>query len=153
MNSKYSNACKEVLVLFDYFLEESDLNKIPKEQMEYLKKNANHNYNYMIDTAKNLEDQDVSKEAKAIIISLYKKYFITSDKKKKVDEILELIDKQKKIKLANKTRSTSLEEAFCYNKKNEFQKEIDVNTKSTEQSLIKSESWWRKFINKILKKY
>ena len=32
MDLKYSNACKEVLVLFDYFLDENDLSKIPEKQ-------------------------------------------------------------------------------------------------------------------------
>ena len=33
-NIKYANAYKEVLVLFNYFLDEDDLLKIPSEQME-----------------------------------------------------------------------------------------------------------------------
>ena len=97
MDLKYSNACKEVLVLFEYFLDEEDLSKIPEKQIEYLKKNANQQYDYVIDESKELEEQKMSKESKAIIISLYKKYFATNEQKKIVDDILAILDKQKNI--------------------------------------------------------
>lgn len=98
MNLEYSNACKEVLVLFDYFLDENELSKIPKKQIDYLKKLANPKYNYVVDESKALEEQEISKEAKAIILSLYKKYFINEDKKKAVDEILKLMDIKNNLK-------------------------------------------------------
>ncbi len=95
MNLKYSNACKEVLVLFDNFLDENDLSKIPKKQIQYIRKNANQQYNYVIDETKELEEQNISKEAKAIIISLYKKYFATTEQKKEIDEIITTLDRKK----------------------------------------------------------
>lgn len=98
MDLKYSNACKEVVMLFDYFLDENDLSKIPEKQIEHLKKNANQQYNFAIDESKELEEQEISKEAKAIIVSLYKKYFTTNEQKKKVDEIIAILDRQKILK-------------------------------------------------------
>ena len=95
MDLKYSNACKEILVLFDYFLDKNDLSKIPEKQIEHIKKMANQQYNYIIDESKELEEQEISKEAKAIIVSLYKKYFTTSEQKRKVDEIIAILDRQK----------------------------------------------------------
>ena len=75
MNIKYANACTEVLTLFEYFLVEEDFNKIPSEQIEHMRKMANPNYSFVIDKTKELEEQTISKEAKAIIVSLFQNYF------------------------------------------------------------------------------
>ena len=149
MNLKYSNACKEILVLFDYFLDEEDLSKIPKKQIDHLKKNVNQQYNYVIDESKTLEEQEISKEAKAIIICLYKKYFATGEQKRKIDEILYTFDKQKNIKKYNSSGFNNIEDALKYNgiKDNT---EIKSNT-DDEKALIESNSLWKKIINKISK--
>ena len=52
MDLKYSNACKEVVVLFDYFLDENDLSKILEKQMKHLRENANQQYTYIVDESK-----------------------------------------------------------------------------------------------------
>ena len=112
MDIKYSNAFSEVLVLFDNFLSEDDYNKIPKEQIEFMKKNSNLDYIYEIDESKDLMDQDVSKEAKAVILSLFKSYFADNEKKKKIDYYLMLKDKERyleKINLINKKEDNYIE--------------------------------------------
>lgn len=153
MDLKYSNACKEVLVLFDYFLDENDLSQIPEKQIEHIKKNANQQYNYFIDESKVLEEQEISKEAKAIIVSLYKKYFTTSEQKKKVDEILAILDRQKNIKKTNNSGFNNLEEALNYKNNRKENEEIkqSENIEKKEKALVKSESIWKKIINKISK--
>ena len=155
MDLKYANACKEVLVLFDYFLDEEDLSKIPEKQIEYLKKNANQQYNYGVDESKELEEQNITKEAKAIIISLYKKYFTTNEQKKNIDEILTILDKQKNVKKISNTGFNSLEEALNHtNETKRVDKDMsseNTNVESNEKALVKSESMWRKILNKILK--
>lgn len=153
MDLKYSNACKEVVVLFDYFLDDNDLSKIPEKQIEHIKKNANQQYNYFIDESKVLEEQEISKEAKAIIVSLYKKYFTTSEQKKKVDEILAILDRQKNIKKTNNSGFNNLEEALNYKNNRKENEEIkqSENIEKKEKALVKSESIWKKIINKISK--
>ena len=153
MDLKYSNACKEVMVLFDYFLDENDLSKIPEKQIEYIKKNANQQYNYIIDESKELEEQEISTEAKAIIVSLYEKYFATNEQKKKVDEIIAIIDRQKNIKKNNYSSFNNLEEALKYKnsiKKNEEIKP-SVNIEKNGKALVKSESIWKRIMSKISK--
>ena len=151
MDLKYSNACKEILVLFDYFLDKNDLSKIPEKQIEHIKKMANQQYNYIIDESKELEEQEISKEAKAIIVNLYKKYFTTGEQKRKVDEIIAILDRQKNIKENNNSRFNNLEEALKYKnsiKESEENKPNDA-VKNKEKALVKSESIWKKIINKI----
>lgn len=151
---KYSNAYKEVLVLFEYFLDEDDLLKIPSEQLEHIKKNANHKYTYTIDKTKPLEEQKISKEAKAIIVSLYKKYFLDDEKRKKVDEIIHIIDTQKKLKQTNNLRTNS----FIETEKNKS--DIKENEKlenkikgNDEKALVEAKGIWKRFADKISKIY
>lgn len=152
MNLKYSNACKEVVVLFDYFLNENDLSKIPEKQIKYLREKANQQYNYIVDESKTLEEQEISKEAKAIIVSLYKKYFATNEQKKKIDEIIAILDRQKntkKYKKINNSRINTLEEALKYKNSINDRAENKPNEIIEDKALVKSESIWKKIINKI----
>ncbi len=150
MDLKYSNACKEVVMLFDYFLDENDLSKIPEKQIKHLRENANQQYTYIVDESKVLEEQEISKEAKAIIVSLYKKYFATNEQKKKVDEIIAILDRQKNIKRTNDSGFNSLEEALKY--KNSIKENEAIKmSENNEKALIKSESIWKRIISKISK--
>lgn len=153
MNLKYSNACKEVLVLFDYFLDENDLSKIPEKQIEYLRQNANQQYIYFVDETKELEEQEMSKEAKAIIISLYKKYFANKEQRKKIDEIVSIMDKQGNIKKTNNSGFNNLDEVLKQKNVVNDNEEIKTNgdIEIDGKSLVKAESIWKKIINKISK--
>ncbi|MBP3596033.1 MAG: hypothetical protein J6J60_01335 [Clostridia bacterium] len=143
MDIKYSNAFSEVLVLFDNFLLEDDYNKIPKEQIEFMKKNSNLDYIYEIDESKDLMDQDVSKEAKAVILSLFKSYFADNEKKKKIDYYLMLNDKERyleEINLINKKEDNYIEN-----------KNLQLSNEPMEKSLIvKKENIFKRFFNKII---
>ena len=132
MDLKYSNACKEILVLFNYFLDEDDLSKIPEKQIEHLKKNANQQYNYVIDESKELEEQEISKEAKAIIVSLYKKYFTNNEQKRKVDEIISILDEPKNIRKTNNSGFNNLEEALKY--KNSKKENVEIKSNKNNEN-------------------
>lgn len=149
MDLKYSNACREVVTLFDYFLDENDLSKIPEKQIKYLREKANQQYNYIVDEYKTLEEQEISKEAKAIIVSLYKKYFATNEQKKKIDEIIAILDRQKNTKKFNNSGVNTLEEALKYKNGINNRAENKSNEIIEDKALVKSESIWEKIINKI----
>lgn len=149
MDKKYANACKEVIVLFDYFLAENDLAKIPEEQLEYIKQNANQDYIYCVDENKALEEQEISQEAKAIILSLYKKYFTTAEQKKKVDEILYLY-RQKNIRKSDNVNYN----IFGENSEVKVSLENSIESKKNEETsyaLIETQSLWKKITNKIFR--
>lgn len=153
MDLKYSNACKEVLVLFNYFLDENDMSKIPDEQIKYLNENANQQYNYVVDESKELEEQEITKEAKAIIISLYKKYFATDEQKKKVNEILVIRDNSQN---TSKQFFNSLEEINKYQNsiKEKAETKLSDSIENSDKALVKSEeSIWKRILNKILKRF
>lgn len=88
-NNRYAEAYKEVLEIIKYFPEE-EYNKIPKEKIEFYKKNMDKDYKFTINPTIDLAEQKISKEANAIIVSLYQDYFATEEQRQKIKEILEL---------------------------------------------------------------
>lgn len=72
----YSNAYKEVIEVLKYAKRE-DVNKIPKNEILLYKNNMNKNHNFFVDSNKTLEEQKLSKEAKAVLGNIFKKYWAT----------------------------------------------------------------------------
>lgn len=88
MNNNYSKAYTEVLEIIKYFPEE-EYSRIPKEKIDFYKKNMDKNYNFKINPEIDLSNQDISAEANAIIINLFTDYFATENQKLKIKEILD----------------------------------------------------------------
>lgn len=118
--NKYSKAYVEVLAIINY-LPITQYKKIPREKIEFYQKNMDNNYKFKIDPNKNLQSQNFSKEAKAIIISLFMDYFATEEKKQQIQNILDSnqITKEK-------------EKRIAYNPDDIFKKN---NTHTTEQNI------------------
>ena len=149
MNVKYKNACTELIALFDFFLSEDDYNKIPKEQIEFIKQNSNKDYKYNIDETKSLEEQELSKEAKAMIISLYKKYFADENENKKIDEILVLNDRVKKEEdlISDKEKRKKYRQDDLFQKNGREEKTIQIEKK---EMVERKENLFSRVINAIL---
>ena len=97
MDNDYRNACKEVVVLMDYFLSEDEYNRIPKEYINNLRECSNEDYDFKIDKSKDLEEQNISIEAKAIIISIYKQFFSNNKEEELIDNIIFLNQRKKEL--------------------------------------------------------
>lgn len=89
INNSYAKAYTEVLAIIEHFSKE-DYAKIPAEKIEFYKKNMDKNYNFTIDPKVDLDKQNVSKEANAIIVNLFRDYYATEYQKTKIKEILNL---------------------------------------------------------------
>ena len=72
-----------ILEILKYFSEE-EYSKIPKEKIDFYKKNMDKNYNFKINPEIDLSNQDISAEANAIIINLFTDYFATENQKIKI---------------------------------------------------------------------
>lgn len=88
MNERYRRAYVEVLEIINNFSEE-EYNKIPKEKIEFYESNKDKDYKFTFDPSKDLNEQNVSKEAKAIIVTLFRDYFATEEQKEKLKQILQ----------------------------------------------------------------
>lgn len=118
MSEAFSKACTEVLTLLS-FLDDDELSKIPLEKIEFLKRNQAKDYDYILNLEipsnkqkissetditleiAPLERQNISPEANAIFITLYRDYFANEEQKKILEEILEcndeIIEKEKEL--------------------------------------------------------
>ena len=146
-NEKYAKAYTEVVEIISHFPKE-EYEKIPEEKIEFYKNNMDKNYIFKINPDIDLAEQNISKEANAIIIMLYKEYFATEEQKEKIDKIL-----------AENSRKEELEKSKRYNPDDLFKKrsknEIIENTESDDNnSLIEyKENFFtklKKFIFKLL---
>ncbi len=88
LNNRYKKAYKEVLEIIKCFPKE-EYNRIPKEKIIFLQENMDKNYIFSMNPEINLSKQ-ISREANAIIISLYLEYFATEEQRIKIFEILRI---------------------------------------------------------------
>lgn len=132
MNEVYTKALTEVDEVLNY-LDVKLLNKIPETFKNFIKNSKNKMYKYQYNKEKPLYEQELSKEAKAIISLIYRDY---------------ICDSQEKNQLVQEEKN---------NTQNEFKvKEIetiknDIKTETKAIAIIEKESFWKKVINKMKK--
>lgn len=138
MTDAYKRAYTEVLEIIKYFPTE-EYEKIPKDKINYYKENMDKNYVFYIDTSLDLEKQNISKEASAILVTLFKDYFAT-DKQK---EILKNLLNQNQKKLEQ-------EKLKKYNPSELFNKPVKNRQNTNKTCLVEvKENFFVKFINFI----
>lgn len=103
INQKYAKAYTEILEFLKY-LPINEYSKIPKYKIEYYQKNKDSSYQYKYD----FNDPIFSKETAALIINLYKDYIAPIQKKKIIDDILDLNLKQKEYEKLQKYNPSEL---------------------------------------------
>lgn len=94
MNNTYAKAYTEVFEIISHFSND-ELSKLPIEKIEFYKNNMDKNYSFKINPEIDLDRQNISREAKAIIITLFRDYYATDVQKQKLDIILKQNDKEK----------------------------------------------------------
>ena len=86
INNSYAKAYTEVLEIIRHFPKEEYF-KIPIEEIEFYQKNMDKDYVFLINPEIDLSEQNISPEANAIIINLFRDYFATEVQKVKIKEI------------------------------------------------------------------
>lgn len=87
MIDTYEKAYTEILEILKY-LPKEEYNKIPKEKIEFYEKNKDKDYKFVFDINKSIDEQNVSRKTKVIIVSLFKDFFATELQKEKIKNIL-----------------------------------------------------------------
>lgn len=82
-NMEYANAYTEVIEILKYISKE-DYNKIPKNKINLFETDANKEYKFTYNPNLTLNEQNVSKRAKAIIAILFRDYWATEKQRKKI---------------------------------------------------------------------
>lgn len=86
MNNLYAKAYTEVLEIINHFSED-EYKKIPKEKIDFYEKHKDRKYDFKINPNIDLAEQNISRKANAILVSLFRDYFATAKQK----EIKELV--------------------------------------------------------------
>lgn len=97
MRDDYSKACTEVIEILK-LLPKQQYEKIPLEEIEYYKKNADPEYKFVFKLGVPLAEQKILRTTYAILVTIYRDFCIDDNQKNVLDEILCL---NKKIKNHN----------------------------------------------------
>lgn len=82
-STEYANAYSEVLEILKNISKE-DYNKIPIEKINLFNTKANKEYKFQYNPTLTLDEQKVSKRAKAIIAILFRDYWATPEQKERI---------------------------------------------------------------------
>ena len=145
MTNTYAKAYTEVLEILKY-LPKEEYNKIPKERIQFYKKNKDDTYVYIYDTSKTLEEQKVSRKTKVIIISLFNEFFATSVQKEKLKLILKKNEEEYQTELSEMYDSDNLFKKKTIAKNDE---ELEENNTDKMLVIIEKENIFKRIINKI----
>ena len=95
ISKRYARAYKEVIEIYNC-LPEDEKKKIPKEKIEFYRNNMDVNYEFVIEPNIPLNEQNISKEASAIIVNLFLDYFADDTQREKLKEAFSLIEEIRK---------------------------------------------------------
>ena len=135
MDKKYAKAYTEVIEILKHIPKE-EYDKIPETEIQFYENNCDKNYKYVYDENKTIKEQPISREANAVIISIYMNYFANEKQKEIIDEVL----KQNSI-------NQEKEKKEKYNTENIFkeknQENLPIQVSEKKENIIK------RIINKI----
>lgn len=146
MINTYSRAYTEVLEIIKYFPKEEYI-KIPKDKIEFYKKNMDINYEFHIDPSIDLEKQNISKEANAILLTIFRDYFATDKQKESLKKLLN--QNQQKLEQEKSQKYGPIE---LFNKPLMNKNTTGIQENNNETRLVEvKENYFVKFINFIKK--
>lgn len=147
---EYANAYSEVLEILKYISKE-DYEKIPNSKIKLFETNYNKDYIFKYNPNKTLDEQNVSKTAKAIIAILFRDYWATEIQKEKI------ISKQNYDRMKFEEERKARYNSNNLFKNNEKRIIMDNTEKEEELALIETSDikWYKKvwsFLTKFFKK-
>lgn len=93
MIDNYNKACTEVVEILKT-LPKGQYEMIPKSEIEYYKSKADMDYKFTFDASLPLDKQDILRETYAILITIYRDYFLDENQKSVLKDILSLNSKK-----------------------------------------------------------
>ena len=144
MDSIYRKAYTEVLEILKY-LPKEEYDKIPTKEIAHYKENMDREYVFKLDPTIDLGKQNISKEANAVLVTIFRDYFAT-DKQKKTLNIL-LSQNQEKLE-EMKREKYNIDNLFKREKQEDYNED---NTNSKIQLVEYNEGFIIKFIDFIKK--
>ncbi len=84
VKDNYACAYREVIEILKY-TNQDDVNKIPREKIMLWINNMKKDYDFEIDKEKPLSEQNISKEARAILANIFKQYWATDYQRERIE--------------------------------------------------------------------
>ncbi len=143
---EYSEAIVEVLEILEYS-DDSIIEKIPKELIEFWQRNKSTTYKPKLDHDKSINEMDLKEKTKSIIAMIYLNYLCSDEEKDNINSILKDNEEKYQQKLKEK-----------YNPENIFTKynqkpKVAENADTSNLAIIEhKETILKKIINLIKKK-
>ena len=136
---EYANAYSEVLEILKYISKE-DYEKIPNSKIELFETNHNKEYIFKYNPNKTLDEQNVSKIAKAIIAILFRDYWATEIQKEKI------IAKQNYDRMQLEEKKKEIYNSDNIFKNNKKKIVLDATEQEQKQDLIEINNikWYKK---------
>ena len=159
ITKEYAMAYTEVSEILKYVPDE-DVNKIPKEKLEFYKSNMDNEYSYKLDMTKEFEEQEMSDITKAILANIFRDYWATPYQKEIIEEKMkekssyvlsqyqkEIIEEKEKYDL----EKLEEEKREKYNPDNIFKNKLEetVVENTNLPAEIKKETFFKKLISFI----
>ena len=139
ISKEYARAYKEVIEILSY-VPKKDIEKIPKDKLDFYKINMDNEYIYKLDTSKEFEEQEMSDITKAILANIFRDYWATPYQKERIiakeKYDLEKIEEEKKEKY-------NPDKIFKNGNKNNYNLPVELKRETFIKRLIK-------FIKKLI---
>lgn len=155
---EYKKAYVELLGILE-MLPKDALNKIPNEVINNIEKMKDFNYSWSYDVSKDIVDQDLMVETKALFVQLYRNYFMEEKEKEKwdkYDNIIQKVIEEEKIKLYDPAKIFENKNVELHSDDSNINKNIEESlneVESQEKSLILAENNIFQKISKIFKDF
>lgn len=85
VTKEQSMAYTEVIEVLKH-MEEIEVNKIPKEIINYYQENRDISYDFKIDAEKSFQEQTLLEQTKVILAILFRDYWATEEQKEKIKQ-------------------------------------------------------------------
>ena len=142
ITKEFAEACTEINEILK-FLDESKVQKIPYELRQKFNKLQSKDYIAHINPNKTLDEQELKKETKDILVDLYVKYWCTDEERKEVNKILKDNYEKKHSEYRQKYNPDDI-----FKTKNKFKNYNQVQNVAIVQY---KDFFFKKIINKISK--
>ena len=148
MDNSYARAYTEVLEIIRHFPEE-DIKKISETKLEFLRMNRDKDYFFVIDPEKDLSEQNISREANAVMVNIYKEFFASEEQNRIIDSMLtqnSLKEERLKREKYNPDDLFKKEEPKVENIVEEQAENVEPKQETTALVEVKEEGFFKRFL-------
>lgn len=109
MSTAYEKAYTEVLEILR-FLPRNEYDQIPKEEIDFYESYRDKSYQYNFDPSKGLHEQPISREANAVLVTIFRDFFASEVQQEKLGQMLATNEQRQQAQLRGRHKGNKAEE-------------------------------------------